>query len=227
MPKCLGLWAEMRLDVSSETATWCLEQAHTTANDHQRKHHSKIGCTIQPEVPFKLGLRNHPSKHQHHAVNVGGTQGSNVMAQQGDASTTAKTSDATTPDHNNSGANAMQEHGAMDPDVSLLSELASRTPQFGLNVMSQFSPILSQGATPTQGATPSGVNPSAPPRPNASDISGAMNVGADLLNDQGATVTAGSTSVLGNVILAPSPRQTTQSPETHRLQQTLRNDANE
>jgi len=50
---------------------------------------------------------------------------------------------------------------------------------------------------------------------NASGISGVTDVGTDLLNDQGT-----STSVGGSYIPSPSPRQNTQSPETHQLQQT-------
>jgi len=47
-------------------------------------------------------------------------------------------------------------------------------------------------------------------------------VGPDLLGVQGATTATSSTSVVGTLIDAPSPRQNTQSPETHQLQQTLR-----
>jgi len=52
-----------------------------------------------------------------------------------------------------------------------------------------------------------------------------MDVRADLLSDQNAT--ANNANLLGDIIPAPSPRQTTQSPETHQLQQTLQNNANE
>lgn len=100
----------------------------------------------------------------------------------------------------------MRENGTMDPDSSLLSELSPQTPQFGWNVTSQFSPISSQGVTSIQDATPSGVNPSAPPRTNTSGISDVTEVGVDLLNDQGETATASSASVLRNNIPAPSPR---------------------
>jgi len=52
-------------------------------------------------------------------------QGLGATAQQGDASTTTNASDATAPDRNNTGANATQECGAMDLDLSLLLELAT------------------------------------------------------------------------------------------------------
>ena len=47
----------------------------------------------------------------------------------------------------------------------------------------------------------------------------------DLLDTQ--NMTASSDSVVGTHIPAPSPRQSTQSPVTHHLQQTLRNNASE
>ena len=69
------------------------------------------------------------------------------------------------------------------------------------------------------------LNPSTPPRLDTSGISGATEVGTDLLDNQG--VTTSSASVIGMCIDAPSPRQNTQSPETHQLQQTLRDSASE
>ena len=80
--------------------------------------------------------------------------------------------------------------------------------------------LTSQVATPTQDTALPGFNPDTPPRLNRSSVSGATEVGTDLLDDQGAT-TSGA-SVAGALIPAPSPRQNTQSPETHQLQQTLR-----
>jgi len=47
----------------------------------------------------------------------------------------------------------------------------------------------------------------------------------DLLDDQGANTS--SMSVAGTFIPSPSPRQNTQSPDTHQLQQTLRNSTSE
>jgi len=44
----------------------------------------------------------------------------------------------------------------------------------------------------------------------------------DLLDDQGTSM-----SVAGTFVPSPSPRRNTQSPETHQLQQTLRNSASE
>jgi len=71
-----------------------------------------------------------------------GNQGLVVTAQQGNAPMTRNVSNATTPDRNNTGANMTQEHRAMDLDLSLLLELVTRTPRFGLNAMSQFSPTV-------------------------------------------------------------------------------------
>ena len=159
---------------------------------------------------------------------------------------------ANAPDSNNLGANAMQECGAMDSrNASLLSDLGSRTPRFVTNTTSQSSPIhggqttthasgatppisqataptpsaippISQAAAPTPSAIPPGINPSTPPRLNTSGISGVTEVGTDLLDDQGTSM-----SVAGSYIPSPSPRQSTQPPDTHQLQQTLRNSASE
>jgi len=104
------------------------------------------------------------------------------------------------------GTNTMKEYGVMDPDASLLLELRTCAPRFRTNAMSQFSPISSQGATPTQDVTPPGVNPSFPPRLNAAGISGVTKVGTDLLDDQGATMAASNASVVGNLIPTPSSR---------------------
>ena len=165
-------------------------------------------------------------------------QGSDATVQQGDVSATANAPSANAPDSNDLGANTTQEHGAMDLcNSSLLSDLGSRTPRFVTNTTSQSSPIHSgqttahaSGAIPpssqatahTPSAIPPGINPSTPPRLNASGISGVTEVGTDLLDDQGTSM-----SVTGSYIPSPSPRRNTQSPETHQLQQTLRNSASE
>ena len=52
-------------------------------------------------------------------------QGSDATVQQGNASTTANAPSASPPDNNNLGANTTQEYGAMDLNVSLLSDLGS------------------------------------------------------------------------------------------------------
>ena len=106
--------------------------------------------------------------------------------------------------------------------------------------MSQFSPIHSsqttahasgaippgsQTTTHTPSTIPPGINPSTPPRLNTSGISGVTELGVDLLDDQGANTSR--MSVAGTFIPLPSPRQNTRSPETHQLQQTLRNSASE
>jgi len=134
---------------------------------------------------------------------------------------------ASTPNNSDSGTNRTQEYGVMDPDVSLLSELGTRAPRFETNTTSQFSPITSQVATPTQDVTPPGVNPGTPPRLNTSGISGVTEVRTDPLDDGGVTTAASSASVEGTLIPTPSPRRNAQSPETHQLQQILQNNANE
>jgi len=55
----------------------------------------------------------------------GKNQDSDDAVQQGDASTMVNAQNTSAPDGGNSGNNAMQEHGAMDPDASMLSELGS------------------------------------------------------------------------------------------------------
>ena len=156
----------------------------------------------------------------------GKNQDSGATAQQGNVSMIANAPSASTPNNNNSGANATQECRVMDPDALLLSELVSRAPRFGTNTTNQFSPITSQVATPTQNATLPGVNHGTPPRLNTSGVSFVTEVGTDLLDDQLATTAASSASVVGTLIPAPSPRQNAQSPETHQLQQTLQDNAN-
>jgi len=161
-------------------------------------------------------------------------QDSNATVQQDNASTmiqqdvtsmTVNTSSISTPDGGNSGNNATQEYGVMDPDASFLLELGSRTPQFGTNTRNEFSPVHSQDLSPTQSVDPSEINLGSPPRLNPSGNNNVTLTGMDLLDTQ--NVTASNDSVVGTHIPAPSPRQSTQSPVTHQLQQTLRNSASE
>jgi len=64
----------------------------------------------------------------------------------------------------------------------------------------------------SQGETPSGVSET-------------TDAGVDLLDNQHSTTN--DANLLGHLIPMPSPRQTTQSPETHQLQQTLRSHASD
>jgi len=183
------------------------------------------------------------------------SQGLDATAQQGDASTAANAPSASAPNNSgnwvnsNSSTNTTQEYGAIDPNASMLSDLGSRAPRFVTNTTSRSSPSNgSQTTTPTSGATPPTsqataptpsailpsdqattlasstvpprINPSTPPRLNTSGISRVTDVGSDLLDNQGT-----GTSVGRWYLPSPSPRRNTQSPETHRLQQTLRNSA--
>jgi len=137
----------------------------------------------------------------------------------------------------------------MDSNASMLSDLGSRAPRFVTNTTSQSSPVHgSRTTTPTSGATPPisqatapilsailpsgqaltlapstvppGINLSTPPRLYTSGISGVTDVGTDLLDDQGTSMSVG-----GSYIPSPSLRRNTQSPEMYRFQQTLRNSA--
>jgi len=85
---------------------------------------------------------------------------------------------------------------------------------------SSATPPSSQNMTLASNTLPYGINPSTPPRLNASGISGVTDVGEYLLSDQGMSMGIGE-----SYIPAPSPRRNTQSPETHQMQQTLRNSA--
>jgi len=157
-------------------------------------------------------------------------QGSDAMAQQGDASMAANAQSANASDNGNSGANVMQEHGNVEPNAWMLLDSESQTPRFVANTTSRSSPSDgSQTATPASGAAtlasnvvPSGINPSTPPRLNASGISGVTDAGADPLDVQGTNTGIGESHVP-----SPSPRRNTQSLKMHQLQQTLRNSATE
>jgi len=143
-----------------------------------------------------------------------------------------------TPDGSNSGNNAGQEHGAMDvlrdasflSDFGVLASQAAPAPQIsqnsctGTNTMLEFSPIGNQVASPVGSDVASGINLNTPPRQNSPRDNVAV-TGMDLLDTL--NTTANNDGVVGTLIPAPSPRGSTQSPETHRLQQTLRNNASE
>jgi len=109
-------------------------------------------------------------------------QGSDAMVQQGDASTVVNASSVNVLDDPNLRTNTTLEHGAEDPNTSLLSELGSRTPRFGTNtVLGGLSPTQNNavpGIVPsTQPSAAPGIIPSAPPRLNTSDASGTSSVG--------------------------------------------------
>jgi len=150
-----------------------------------------------------------------------------TMIQQDVTSMTVNTPSISTPDGGNLGNNTAQECGVMDilRGESFLSELGSRTPQFETNSANEFSPVHDQNLSPTQSADLSEVNLSSPPRLNPSGNNSVTVTGMDLLDAQDAS--ANNDSVVGTHIPAPSPRRSTQSPVTHQLQQTLRNNAHE
>jgi len=137
----------------------------------------------------------------------GKNQDSDAMVQQGDESTTVNAQSTGVPDSDSSGNNTTQEHGAMDPDASLLSELGSRAPRFGSCTANDLSPIHNQVASPTQSIVPPETNPSTPPRLDTSGNNEVTATGMNLLDAQG--VTANGASVVGTHILAPSPRRST------------------
>jgi len=150
-----------------------------------------------------------------------------TMIQQDVTSMTVNTPSISTPDGGNSGNNAGQECGAIDVlrDASFLSDLGSRTSQAEMNSMNGFSPVQGQNLSPSQSANPSEVNLSSPPRLIPSGNDSMTVTSMDLLDTQDAS--ANNDNVVGTHIPAPSPRQSTQSPVTHQLQQTLRNNAHE
>jgi len=110
-------------------------------------------------------------------------------------------------------------------DASFLSDLGSHTSQVEMNSMNGFSPVQGQNLSPSQSANPSEVNLSSPPRLSPSGNDSVTMTGMDLLDTQ--DVSANNDSVVGTHIPAPSRRRSTQSPVTHQLQQTLRNNAHE
>ena len=158
--------------------------------------------------------------------------------QQDTTSMTVNAPSINTPDGSNSGNNAGQEYGAIDVlrDASFLSDfgaLASQASQVsqtsqnsrnGTNAELEFSPIGNQVASPVGSDVTSGINLNTPPRQNSPRDNVAV-TGMDLLDTP--NTTASNDDVVGTLIPAPSPRRSTQSPATHQLQQTLRNNANE
>jgi len=112
-----------------------------------------------------------------------------IMVQQDDASTIVNAQSTGVPDGSNLGTNTMQEHGVMDPDALMLSELGSRAPRFGSYTVNEFSPVHNQVASPTQSIVPPEANPSSPPRLNTSGNNEVMVTGMNLLDAQSATDT--------------------------------------
>ena len=145
--------------------------------------------------------------------------------QQDTTSMTVNAPSINTPDAS-SKINVAQEHDVMDSDTLFLSEFgarASQASQVGTNAACEFSPIGNQVASPVGNDVASGIDLSAPPRQNSTRDNVAV-TGMDLLDTPNTTTS--SDSVVGTLIPAPSPRPSTQSPATHQLQQTLRNNAN-
>jgi len=140
------------------------------------------------------------------AMRRGKNQDAGAPVQQGDASTIANVPSTGAPGNSNSAANTTQEHGVVDPDASLLSDLGWQAPCFGTDTSNQFAPVPSPGAASTQNTTPPGLSPSTLPRLNTPGVSGVTEVGTDLLDDQCVMTTASGASVVGTHIPAPSPR---------------------
>jgi len=135
-------------------------------------------------------------------------QGSDATVQQGDESMTTNAQGASAFNDNEWSVNATQEHATVDPNASLLSDLESQAPRFATNATSATTPTSgatpsasrapapapsstpprSQNATLASNAVPHGINPSTPPRLNASGISGVTDVGEDLLSNQGTSM---------------------------------------
>jgi len=162
-------------------------------------------------------------------------QDTSATVQQDDASTatqqdttsmTVNTPSINTPDGSSSKNNTTQECGAMEVlrDASFLSDFGARASQVEANTTDVFSPIGNQVTSPAQSVEASGINLGTPPRLNSSGDNVTM-TGMDLLDTQNTTTS--SDSVAGIHIPVPSPRRSMQSPVTHQLQQTLRNNASE
>ena len=147
-----------------------------------------------------------------------------MVAQQDTASMMVNTPSVNTPDGSNTKNNTTQECGVMDSDTSFLSEFGARASQVEVNNTIEFSPISNQVASPVQSVDASKFNLGAPPRPNSSRDNVTV-TGMDLLATQNTTTS--NDSVAGTHVPAPSLRRSTQSPATHQLQQTLRNNASE
>jgi len=150
-----------------------------------------------------------------------------AATQQDTTSMTVNAPSIDAPDANDSKINTVQEHGAMDSDASFLSDFgarASQASQVGANAACEFSPIGNQVVSPVGNDVASGINLSTPSRQNSSRDNVAV-TGMDLLDTP--NTTASSDGVVGTLIPAPSPRRSAQSPATHQLQQTLRNNATE
>jgi len=148
------------------------------------------------------------------AMRLSKNQDSDDTVQQGNVSTAVNAPSASVPDGSapsasvpdsgNLGVNATQEHGVMDPDASMLSELGSRAPRFGSCTANDLSPIHNQATSRAQSIAPPEIDPSTPPRLEASGDDEVLATGMDLLDAQGAA--ANDASVVGIHILVPSPR---------------------
>ena len=157
-----------------------------------------------------------------------------AMQQDPDAtSMTVNTPSINTPDGSNSGNNTGRRYDALDVlrEASFISEFGELASQDsisqiprddGTNTGFEFSPIGNQIASPSGSNAASGIDNVTPRRQN-SPRDNMAGTELDLLDIPNTT----ASSVAGTLIPTPSPRRSTQSPETHRLQQALRNNATE
>jgi len=118
-------------------------------------------------------------------------------------------------------ASFLSEFGGLASQASQASQVPQNYDD-GTNAGFEFSPIGNQVASPSGSDVASGIDLNTPPRQNSPRDSVAV-TGMDLLDTPNTT----ANNVAGTLIPAPSPRRSTQSPETHRLQQALRNNATE
>jgi len=213
--------------------------------------------TVQQDLIATEQQGSNATVHQDDASTMIQQDDMSMTIQQDVTSMAVNTPSINTPDGSNPRNNAGQEYGAIDVlrDASFLSDLESRASQVEMNTMDGFSPVQGQNLSssqggfspvqgqnlspsqdgfssaqgqnlsPSQGASPSDINLSSPPRSSPSGNDNITMTGMDLLDTQDAS--ANSNSVVGTLIPAPSPRRSTQSPVTHQLQQTLRNNAHE
>ena len=222
-------------DTASTISTGVRRVLDSGAKIMRRNKNQATSDTVQQDDAFAT-MQQDTTSMTVNAPSIDTLDGSN--SGNNATSMTVNTPSINTPDGSNSGNNAGQEYGAMDVlrDASFLSDFgalasqasqASQTSQnsrAGTNAVHEFSPIGNQVASPIGNDVASGINLNTPPRQNSPRDNVAVS-GMDLLDTPNTTTS--NDGVVGTLIPAPSPRRSTQSPATHQLQQTLRNNANE
>jgi len=205
-------------------------QARRSPNNPVQRTLTDTASTISTNVRRVLDsgakIMSRRNKNQATSPTVQQDDAFAAMQQDPDAtSMTVNTPSINTPDGSNSGNTAEQGYGAVDVlrEASFLSDfgaLASQALQVSqnshaeTNTVLEFSPIGNQVMSPDGSDVTSGINLNTPPRQNSPRDNVAV-TGMDLLDTP--NTTASNDGVAGTLIPAPSPRRSTQSPETHQL----------